>query len=442
MPGDLRIGIRLDADGKGFVGEMRLARRELDKLAGGTGKAGRATAAYARASQRGERATRDFGKSVSTAHGRVAKYAGAFFGAQGLIAATRGLGRHADAYTRVSNAVRLATNSAGEQARVQTQLFDIAQRTRAPIGAVANLYQKLSLSQSDLGASSSELLGVIEGVGQALVISGTDAGQASGALLQLSQALGGGVVRAEEFNSVLEGAPQILRAAAKHIDGAGGSAAKLRQIVNAGELSSRNLFNALQAALPNLAADFEKTTSTIDQGIITVNNAMTEFVGRLDETVGASSAVSAALEGFAGALDSVDIDALINSAKPLLYIAGGLAAVLGIRAVAAMGKYSLAAYAAAAANVNLARSKTAAAVAAGKMTTAMGRARLAVTLLGRAIKIASGPVGWLLLAGSALATLAFNTRETGLELQEYNRILAETDASNLTAQSTAAAAAA
>jgi len=191
MPGDLRIGIRLDADGKGFVGEMRLARRELDKLAGGTGKAGRATAAYARASQRGERATRDFGKSVSTAHGRVAKYAGAFFGAQGLIAATRGLGRHADAYTRVSNAVRLATNSAGEQARVQTQLFDIAQRTRAPIGAVANLYQRLSLSQSDLGASSSELLGVIEGVGQALVISGTDAGQASGALLQLSQALGG-----------------------------------------------------------------------------------------------------------------------------------------------------------------------------------------------------------------------------------------------------------
>ncbi len=41
MPGDLRIGIRLDANGKGFVGEMRLARRELDKLAGGTRNAGK-----------------------------------------------------------------------------------------------------------------------------------------------------------------------------------------------------------------------------------------------------------------------------------------------------------------------------------------------------------------------------------------------------------------
>jgi len=49
MAGDLKIGIRLDADGKSFVGEMRLARRELDKLAGGTRKAGAATAAYTRA---------------------------------------------------------------------------------------------------------------------------------------------------------------------------------------------------------------------------------------------------------------------------------------------------------------------------------------------------------------------------------------------------------
>jgi len=191
MPGDLRLGIRLTADTKGFVGEVRVARRELDKLAGGTRKAGGATDTYARAARRGEAATRGLGKSATSAHSKIAQYAGAFFGAQGIIAATRGLVRHADAYTQISNAVRIATGSAAEQARVQTKLFAIAQRTRAPIGAVADLYQKLSLSQSDLGASSGELLGVIEGVGQALVVSGTDASQAGGALLQLSQALGG-----------------------------------------------------------------------------------------------------------------------------------------------------------------------------------------------------------------------------------------------------------
>lgn len=31
MPDDLKLGIRLTADGKGFVGEMRVAKRELDR---------------------------------------------------------------------------------------------------------------------------------------------------------------------------------------------------------------------------------------------------------------------------------------------------------------------------------------------------------------------------------------------------------------------------
>jgi len=41
MPDDLRVGIRLTADGKGFVGEVRVAKRELDKLTGSARKAGR-----------------------------------------------------------------------------------------------------------------------------------------------------------------------------------------------------------------------------------------------------------------------------------------------------------------------------------------------------------------------------------------------------------------
>ena len=42
MTGDLKVGIRLTADGKGFVGEVRVAKRELDKLTGSTGKSSRA----------------------------------------------------------------------------------------------------------------------------------------------------------------------------------------------------------------------------------------------------------------------------------------------------------------------------------------------------------------------------------------------------------------
>ncbi|MDD9816144.1 MAG: hypothetical protein OXU31_09305 [Gammaproteobacteria bacterium] len=37
MPDDLKVGIKLTAAGKGFVGEVRMAKRELDKLTGSTG---------------------------------------------------------------------------------------------------------------------------------------------------------------------------------------------------------------------------------------------------------------------------------------------------------------------------------------------------------------------------------------------------------------------
>jgi len=188
MAGDLRLGIRLTADSKGFVGEVKVARRELDKLGAGVRKAGGANAEYNRAIKQSTKTTRGFGESLAKAHGRAISYIG---GIGSIALATRSLLRHADSYTQISNAVRIATGSAAEHAQVSEALFGIAQRTRAPLTAVADLYQKLSISAVDLGASNAEMLGVIEGVGQALVINGTSAAQASGALLQLSQALGG-----------------------------------------------------------------------------------------------------------------------------------------------------------------------------------------------------------------------------------------------------------
>ena len=35
MLDDIRLGVRLDVDGKDFVGEIRIANKEADRLAGG-----------------------------------------------------------------------------------------------------------------------------------------------------------------------------------------------------------------------------------------------------------------------------------------------------------------------------------------------------------------------------------------------------------------------
>ncbi|MGR6730310.1 tape measure protein, partial [Aeromonas veronii] len=76
-----------------------------------------------------------------------------------------------------------------------------------------------------------QLINFTDKVALALRVAGTDSQTASGALLQLSQALGSGTVRAEEFNSVQEGALPILQAVAAGFKEAGGSVSKLRQLV-------------------------------------------------------------------------------------------------------------------------------------------------------------------------------------------------------------------
>jgi len=279
MPGDdLKLNLRLTADGKGFVGEVRAAKRELDKLTGGVGKAGRANTQYARTARRTEAATRGLGKSFLAAHGHTLKYLG---GIGSVTLATRGLARHADSYTQISNAVRLATDAGANHAAIQQEIFDIAHRTRAPVAELADLFQKLTISSADLGASNEQFLRVLEGVGQALVINGTSAQQARGALLQFSQAMSSNIVRAEEFNSILEGAKPILIAVANNLDAAGGSVGKLRKLVIEGQVSSREFFEAFERGLPELQENFERANSTIGQGFVQVDNALTKVIGRM-----------------------------------------------------------------------------------------------------------------------------------------------------------------
>ncbi len=63
MPQDLRLGLRLTADAKGFVGEVRVSKKELDKLTGSTRKGVDANRTYSRTAHQTETATRAAGRS-------------------------------------------------------------------------------------------------------------------------------------------------------------------------------------------------------------------------------------------------------------------------------------------------------------------------------------------------------------------------------------------
>ncbi|MEQ8813541.1 MAG: tape measure protein [Thalassobaculum sp.] len=223
----------------------------------------------------------------------------------GVGLSVRELGRYADAWRSTNNQLVVATGSTAAAAKATEQLFQVAQRTRSGFEGTAQLYARLSLAGKELGATSDQLIKFTEGVGKAIAVSGGSASSASGSLLQLSQALGGGTVRAEEFNSVLEGSPRIIQAVADGLDKAGGSVSKLRELVKTGEVSSQAFFSAFLTQLPKLDAEFSTTQSTIGQSLTTLDNSLSRLIGRADEFSGFSSTVASAIRGISSAIDDL-----------------------------------------------------------------------------------------------------------------------------------------
>jgi tape measure domain-containing protein len=110
-------------------------------------------------------------------------------------------------------------------------------------------------------------------------------------MLQLSQALGSGTVRAEEFNSILEGAVPIAQAAAAGLEEAGGSVAKLRTLVLAGKVSSEAFFRAIQAGQYVVEQQAESMQGTIAQAFNVLENRLIAVAREVNKVGGVSRAM-------------------------------------------------------------------------------------------------------------------------------------------------------
>lgn len=233
---------------------------------------------------------------LSNIGGGISKaFVGAFAGAVSL----RGAQQLIDAATRIDNALKVAGLSGEELNSVYEKLFASAQKNAAPIESLVQLYGRASLVQKELGVSTEELLGFTDKVALALRVSGQSASESSGALLQLSQALGSGTVRAEEFNSILEGALPIAQAAAAGLKEAGGSVSKLRALVVDGKVSSEAFFRAFEAGSAILEDKVAGSTLTIDQRFSNFQNTLINTARDFNKNVDASKLVGAELDGLA-----------------------------------------------------------------------------------------------------------------------------------------------
>lgn len=256
-----------------------------------------------------KRAARTFDQTTGSQQARMqqferqmrassAQISGSFRNLAGVFASAfsvQQLVRLADSFTRLQNNLKVAGLEGDGLARVQASLLDISQRYGTELEGMTAVFLKASLAQKELGASTSQIIQLNEIVAASLKITGTSAAQAQGALLQLGQALGSGVVRAEEFNSILEGALPLAQAAARGIDGMGGSVAKLRAAVADGNITSKQFFEGVLKGGVQTLADAEKATLTLAGGVTALTSALTVYFGEADKANGVSAALGTAV---------------------------------------------------------------------------------------------------------------------------------------------------
>lgn len=282
-----RLVVQLSADVKSYEREMARAR-------GVTNREMTAIERRVKAMNRNlENIGRGFGRNMAAP---LASVAGALSVAEVI--------KYADAWKRAGNQLKVSGIPANQMAATLDRLYDIAQGAGADLGSTVTLFSRLSQSAKELGANQQDLFRFTKGVGDALKVAGTDAASASGALLQLSQALGGAVVRAEEFNSINEGARPILQAVADGLDAASGSVSKLRELVIDGKVSSQDFFNAFLKGSAGLAAQAQQASTTFGQAFTKIENAFTKYIGQTDEGLGASQRLIKGLEALADNFDS------------------------------------------------------------------------------------------------------------------------------------------
>src|SRR5690606_5271986 len=93
--------------------------------------------------------------------------AGAFSAAQVI--------RYADSYTALQNRLRAAGLEGQNLARVENELFEIANRNGVAVASTAELYQRATMARENLGASEAQLLRIVSGTAAALRVQGTSA---------------------------------------------------------------------------------------------------------------------------------------------------------------------------------------------------------------------------------------------------------------------------
>lgn len=246
-------------------------------------------------------------RAQSTAMQSLTSSVGGYASAMAGALAVGNLIHQADSWNQVNARLKQASTSTEDFTVSQKALFEVSQRTGTAFADNANLFSRSSASMREFGYSSSDVLGVTEALALGLQLSGAGAAESSSVITQFSQALGQGVLRGEEFNSVNENGDRVIRALAT---GMGVARKDLKAMADQGLLTIDKVVPALISQLGALQGEFKDLPGSVGGAMTTINNSFQAWAGGLDGTTGSTKVLAAAITLVAENMDVLAASAL------------------------------------------------------------------------------------------------------------------------------------
>lgn len=180
-----------------------------------------------------------------------------------------------DEITQTTSRLNMMNDGLQSTADLYNMVYVAANDARGSLGGMASVVARFGNNAKDAFSSSAEVVQFANLVQKQMTIAGASTQEAANAELQLSQALGSGVLRGDELNSIFEQAPNLIQNIADYLDVPIG---KIRSMAQDGELSADVVKQAVFAATDEINANFESMPMTWGQmWTVFQNNATMAF---------------------------------------------------------------------------------------------------------------------------------------------------------------------
>ena len=162
----------------------------------------------------------------------------------------------------MNNSFNEINGTANETSELVNMVYAAAQDARGSLDSMASVVARFGNNARDAFGNSEEVVAFADLVQKQMTIAGASTQEAANAELQLSQALGSGVLRGDELNSIFEQAPNLIQNIADYLDVPIG---KIRDMAADGEITGDIVKAAIFSAADDINAKFDEMPMTWGQ---------------------------------------------------------------------------------------------------------------------------------------------------------------------------------